>query len=224
MENKTTIFTVDNKRVSLELDTSRGYLSLCGTYDGGSGQIYDRLPDLSNDAHEYAEELAQVKSYWRQFHLKQLELIPDNVLTDLELDFTLLNGERFWVSETPPVDDPGNAKFDQFDDIINSSDVMERIETLKACENLSEEHKQELRELEELESYASGYAPDWKYGETLIRDSYFQEYAEELAESYGMVDSAASWPNNCIDWERAARQLQTDYTAVEFRGVTFWIR
>ena len=59
---------------------------------------------------------------------------------------------------------------------------------------------------------------------TLIRDSYFEEYAQELAEDCGMVNKDQSWPNNCIDWGRAARELLVDYTSIEFDGVTYHTR
>ena len=75
-----------------------------------------------------------------------------------------------------------------------------------------------------LAEQAEGYAADWQYGEQLIRDSYFKDYAMELAEDIGAVDANASWPNTCIDWDQAARELQMDYTSVEFAGVTYWIR
>jgi hypothetical protein len=81
----------------------------------------------------------------------------------------------------------------------------------------------ELKALRDLRDEAEG-SPDWQYGETLIRDSYFQEYAQELAEDIGAVNSDASWPNRCIDWEQAARELQIDYTLVELDGVDYWIR
>jgi hypothetical protein len=72
---------------------------------------------------------------------------------------------------------------------------------------------------------AEGYASDWADGAAvLIRDSYFETYAQELADDIGAINSDASWPNDCIDWERAARELQMDYTAVDFDGVTYWIR
>ena len=86
------------------------------------------------------------------------------------------------------------------------------------------EEAEELRALRSLEEEAAGYAPDWEYGATLILDSYFEEYAQELAEGIGAIDRNASWPNNCIDWEKAARELQYDYTAVDFDGETYWIR
>jgi antirestriction protein len=62
------------------------------------------------------------------------------------------------------------------------------------------------------------------YPVTLIRDSYFRDYAEELAADIGMIAVDVSWPNNCIDWDRAARELRMDYSSVEFDNVTYWTR
>jgi hypothetical protein len=33
-----------------------------------------------------------------------------------------------------------------------------------------------------------------------------------------------SWPYTGIDWERAARELQYDYSLVSFGDTDFWIR
>jgi len=82
----------------------------------------------------------------------------------------------------------------------------------------------ELRILKALADEASGYAADWPHGETLIRDSCFKAYAMELADDIGAIDNNASWPLTCIDWDQAARELQMDYSAVDFDGVTYWIR
>ena len=65
---------------------------------------------------------------------------------------------------------------------------------------------------------------DWEYGETLVRESYFETYAEELADELGYIKPEVSWPYNCIDWGRAARELQMDYTSVDFDGVEYLIR
>ena len=118
------------------------------------------------------------------------------------------------------------------DDLIDSRDVIARIEELESSiESASEDNGTpdedevtELAALKALEAEASGYAADWTYGETLIRDSYFEDYARDLAEDIGAIDKDAKWPNTCIDWEQAARELQQDYTSVEFDGVTYWIR
>lgn len=77
--------------------------------------------------------------------------------------------------------------------------------------------------LKSLADEAEGYG-DWSYGETLVRDSYFREYAEMLAYDIGAVNGDARWPNDCIDWERAASELQVDYTSVDYGGVTYWLR
>ena len=83
----------------------------------------------------------------------------------------------------------------------------------------------ELLSLKALVSEAEPYCPDWKYGTTLIRDSYFEDYAQELAsELYSKAIGDAKWPFDCIDWEKAAEELQQDYTEVEFDGVTYWVR
>ncbi len=124
------------------------------------------------------------------------------------------------------------------DDLIDSRDVIERIEELEemlpadASEVMPgtgeelQNIREELATLKALEEQASDYAPDWEYGEILIRDSYFQDYAEQLAEDIGAIDTTKNygWPLNCIDWEQAARDLQMDYTAVDFDGVTYWVR
>jgi len=38
-----------------------------------------------------------------------------------------------------------------------------------------------------------------------------EQFAEETAEELGCIDRNASWPQNCIDWEYAARELMYDY-------------
>lgn len=93
----------------------------------------------------------------------------------------------------------------------------------EALADWEEEEGAELRALKALADEASGSA-DWPHGEALIRDSYFEDYARELAEDIGAMRDSDSWPYTCIDWEKAARELQYDYTSVDFAGVTYWIR
>ena len=108
------------------------------------------------------------------------------------------------------------------EDVIDSRDVIARINWLEDTED--EDEQAELKALLALQEEAEGYCPDWQDGATLIRDSYFQTYAEQLAEDIGAIDPKASWPLNCIDWEKAASELQYDYTSVEFDGVEYWVR
>lgn len=109
-----------------------------------------------------------------------------------------------------------------YDDVIDSRDVIARIEELEDTEDADE--KEELTILETLATEASNYSSDWKYGEQLIRYSYFREYAEELADDLGLIDSNATWPMDCIDWDRAARELEQDYAEVMFGDVAYLIR
>lgn len=104
------------------------------------------------------------------------------------------------------------AYAEKMDDWQQNADNTEELETLKAI-------------LEDLKGYGGDeqWRGDW-YPVTLIRDSYFQDYAQELAEDCGMVNTDAKWPNNCIDWERAASELQIDYSTIEIDGVTYWYR
>jgi hypothetical protein len=117
------------------------------------------------------------------------------------------------------------------DDVIDSRDVIERIEELEDHIEVTREGRDEpdIDEVEEcqiLQALAeeAGSSPDWPHGEALIRDSYFETYAQELAESCCEIPTHGHWPLHCIDWEQAARELQQDYMSVEFDGIDYWIR
>ena len=111
---------------------------------------------------------------------------------------------------------------------LGESDVNDaRGEVDKAKTALSDwddDNGEELTALLALAGEAEGYASDWKDGSTLVRNSYFVEYAQQLADDIGAINKDARWPNDCIDWDKAAEELQQDYTAVEFDGVTYWVQ
>lgn len=88
---------------------------------------------------------------------------------------------------------------------------------------------EELDMLEAILSELAGYGGDEEfdgdgYPITLIAESYFQEYAQNLAEECGMVNTNARWPMSCIDWEQAAWELQMDYSNILIHGFTYWYR
>lgn len=64
---------------------------------------------------------------------------------------------------------------------------------------------------------------DW-YPLQLVAEHYFEEHAMQLADDIGAIPANAAWPMTCIDWERAARELKYDYSAVDFDGTTYWYR
>jgi hypothetical protein len=89
--------------------------------------------------------------------------------------------------------------------------------------------EEELKKLEEFLEQLEGYGGDhqWEgnsYPVTLVNDDYFTKFAEDEAEQLGLISDTASWPHNCIDWERAARELKQDYSSADFDGVTYWYR
>jgi hypothetical protein len=132
------------------------------------------------------------------------------------------------------------------DDVIDSRDVIERIEELEeqlaalseedrakdkahptaATTQVSDEYHDlhcELTTLKALAEEAEGYAPDWRHGASLIRDSYFKDYAEELIKDIG--DLPRELPHYiAIDWKKTAENIKVDYTSVEYDGVTYWVR
>lgn len=133
-------------------------------------------------------------------------------------------------------------------EISNSSDTLDVRDIIARVEELREEREAfaesepsgiqwgeleledaaELATLEELLDDLCGnggdelWNGDW-YPVTMVRDSYFRDYAKELADDC-VFTRGNEWPARCIDWDQAARELQMDYSAVEFDGVTYWYR
>lgn len=117
-------------------------------------------------------------------------------------------------------------EIDNTAETIDSRDVIARIAALEELATdrvIEDDELDELTALKALAAEGESIA-DWSYGEALIRDSYFEEYAQELAEDIGAIDRNAQWPLSYIDWPAAARALRMDYTSLDFDGVTYWAR
>jgi len=101
-----------------------------------------------------------------------------------------------------------------------------REEKQRAEKALSDWHDDEGEDLKTLQNFAEqveGYAADYHHGETLIRESYFTEYAEELVKDcYGLPSDLPSFL--VIDWEATADNIKVDYSEAEFDGVTYYFR
>lgn len=109
----------------------------------------------------------------------------------------------------------------EWSDLVNARNLVAEWDASEEAEEL----KQLTDILEDLAGNGGDeqFNGDW-YPITLIRESHFQDYAQELAEDCGMIPADAQWPNNCIDWEQAARELRYDYTSTEINGVTYFYR
>jgi hypothetical protein len=117
---------------------------------------------------------------------------------DGELGVTIGN-HHYWATH----DESG-----QFEDAEDRDEYASLLALLEACKGYGGDEQ---------------YNGDW-YPVILIRDSYFVTYAQELADDIGAIPDGAQWPNTCIDWEQAARELRMDYAAIDFDGVTYWTR
>ena len=128
-------------------------------------------------------------------------------------------------------------------DYIDVRDVIERVEELQAARTEYDEHHgtpgawakiddgepQELQTLTDLLAELKGNGGDheWEgawYPIGLIRDSYFEDYARELAEDCGAISRNSAWPLQHIDWKAAAEALQQDYMMVDYGQSTYWYR
>jgi Antirestriction protein (ArdA) len=123
----------------------------------------------------------------------------------------------------------------KFEDVIDSREVIERIKELRGLlpetalevmPGTSDELatiQNELSIFEKLAEQGENYAADWDDGVALIRDSYFTDYAQAFLEDCG--DIPRNIPHYiAIDWEATARNIQVDYTPIDFDGVTYWVR
>lgn len=119
-------------------------------------------------------------------------------------------------------------------DVIDSRDIIERLEELEALHTSSNGYFKETDDLAEYLALSKlaeqcADAPDWKYGETLIRRSYWVKYIEQLIDDcYEMPKELKSgdwpWRHVKVDYKAAADEAEVDYISVYFDGVEYLIR
>lgn len=104
--------------------------------------------------------------------------------------------------------------------ILDSRELAAELRYLESdAEELSAEEIELRDELKEAESEIA----DWRFGETLVREDHFEEYAKQLAEDIG-APLTADWPMCHIDWKAAADALRQDYTEITLGGYTYLAR
>lgn len=120
------------------------------------------------------------------------------------------------------------------DDVIDSRDVIERLEELESeLEDFLEENEsntekdfpdvEELISLRKLANEAEQHSSDWEHGKILIRYSYWQEYVQEMLEDCGDIPETLPWYVS-INWLETAENIAQDYTTVSFDGVDYYVR
>lgn len=120
------------------------------------------------------------------------------------------------------------------EDILDTRDLQKLIERLEGerdaasddpDENEFDEDAAEL--LKALTDLRSEFSSEWPYGEALIRESYFTDYAREFADDVGYLSKDARNGNpllDYVDWDAWATAVQQDYTEYEIGGVTYYAR
>ena len=113
-------------------------------------------------------------------------------------------------------------------EILDVRDLIERYEILEATRDQEEEEEDEYLTLKAIleELKGNGGDEEWRgdwYPITLVSDSYFIAYTQEMLEDCGYIPK--DFPNwIAIDWEKTAEAVQTDYTYVSIDGYSFWYR
>jgi hypothetical protein len=249
-----TEFVISDQRVRIDVQSDtfnkpeQRYISFSGSFDGSFGQCDPEIREALAGLPDTALVL-EILDAWEEFHHKDIIGLTPAQLTELDRvhrNLMLLDGKRFGLVTS--LADLQDALFSNADDIIDSRDIIKRIEELSGAfeaagidpkkliasaedydsQGLAEDdpahdYAEELAILRELESVAQG-SGDWGCGETLIRETYFRDYAEQFASDIGAVDNEAKWPLNHVDWDAAAQELKQDYSEVEFDRVTYYIR
>lgn len=117
------------------------------------------------------------------------------------------------------------------EDIIDVRDIIERVEELESEiveASTDGTQESELFKLQAILDDLKGYGGDeqWRgdwYPVTLIRESYFTDYTQEMLEDCGTIPrDLPHWVH--IDWEATAREVMVDYSSIEIDGVTYFYR
>lgn len=120
------------------------------------------------------------------------------------------------------------------DDIIDSRDLIEHLEELQGerdtwneseSTDWADEYPDDADELDMLQAACEeGEAsPDWAYGATLVRDSYFTEYVMDMLADIGDLPRDIPW-YIVIDCEATADNVRSDYFSIDLGGETYWVR
>lgn len=110
----------------------------------------------------------------------------------------------------------------EHEDVIDSRDIIERIEELEGDEDLDESEQEELAMLKSVAEEGEHFS-DWEHGETLINTNYWVEYCKDLVSDVG--DLPRDLPSYiAIDWEKTADNLSNDYSRIDVGNSEFYIR
>lgn len=92
----------------------------------------------------------------------------------------------------------------------------------------SRDVEKEIRRLEKrikiLKGLGNAYPKEsvnWLEGVTLIRDSFFVQYAKATAADASDMNV---WPLQHINWVNAVEAFKAKHVPIDFEGVTYWVK
>jgi hypothetical protein len=120
-------------------------------------------------------------------------------------------------------------------DIVNVLDILGRIKELEHIDGIdnditAEEAEHDSLEEERFELMVLRSVVDQvgyercDGGVSLIRESFFVEYAQEYARDTGLISGDIfEWPLNYIDWTAATEDLKQSFTKIDWDGIVFYV-
>lgn len=157
-----------------------------------TGDLYDRLDELTDERSDLETEIENAEEEISE----QQDIIDNN------------------TSDSGELNDEGMAATYA----LSSAHVTHENYKQQLAE-WEEENKEELDKLKKIETDFGGLIPREF---TLIDESDFANYAREHAEDTGAIDRHPEWPIDCIDWDQAANDLQSDFSEIEIESTTYY--
>lgn len=126
---------------------------------------------------------------------------------------------------------------DFYNDFVEQFNEDEENEELEEITSFSEvdfenddfldQYNYDIEDYRNIESFCEDLesSPDFTYGESVIHEDYFTEYAEAFVKSCGYIDyNLPYWIENNIDWDGVADEIKQDYMKIDFEGESYFIR
>lgn len=172
-------------RLDIEITHRNGYpeFTVSGQFLSGWGQVIDHI----KPANEAQRELIAAHG---EYHLKDVSNVGgfrENILR-IVADIEKAEKRRAEGKEPLSGDDA------VLDDMEQEGIDAEMLEAVKAY--------REVMGSDDLRNFSEAYQGEFSSDE---------DFAQSMARDSGDIDENATWPNNCIDWELAARELMYDY-------------
>lgn len=226
--------------LEVEITNRNGYpeFTVSGSYCGGCGQVLDEIKPRTNaqkdlldmwknwhlnGMHAGTEKQEQAIKEWKNKGNKYDYDKACEYLKSINMYEDVYDGKPYkygsgWICRPLPVNFQKS--------LVSTLDQIEKEE--KEREATKEAKSGDDAILEQMEEYgisenmldackayldAMGSGTDLSDFEEAYQGEYSsdEDFAEQLAEDLGEIDKDAHWPNNCIDWKKAARELMYDY-------------